>query len=117
MSTAADLEKIFSKLSQATVPQSDYPISAIIQLALREEGGGNWLVKIDDNKIDVEQGQAPEPDLALGMAAADFVDLVKGKIGPMELFISGQITVQGDISLALQFQEIFKNASNARKSD
>ena len=108
MSTANDLEKIFTKLSQTTVPQSEDPISAIIQLALTEEGGGNWLLKIDPKKIDVEQGEAPEPDLTLGMAAAHFVDLFKGDISPMELFMNGQITVQGDMTLAFRFQELFK---------
>ena len=107
MSTADDLEKVLSKIAQTTIPDSANLTPAVIQLALTEEGGGNWLLKINNNKIDVEQGQVPEPDLTLGMSAADFVRLLKRELSPMELFMNGQITMQGDMSLALQFQGLF----------
>ena len=112
MSTADDLEKILTRLSQATVPENENPISATIQLALSEEAGGNWLVEIDDNEIDVKEGKTSAPDLTLGLTAANFVALCRREVSPMELFITGKISVKGDMSLAFQFQNLFNDDNN-----
>lgn len=115
MSTADDLQKIFDKMPQAFVAEAAGGIAATIQLALSGEGGGNWLLNIDNGQLAIETGTIPEPDLTLGMAAADFVDLLKGEADPMALFMGGKINVQGDISLALQFQQLF-DSNRAKNS-
>jgi putative sterol carrier protein len=35
------------------------------------------------------------------------VALSRGEINPMNLFIAGKITLQGDMTLAMKFQEMF----------
>lgn len=115
MSTAADLQKIFDKLPEAFVHEAAADLTATIQLALSGEGGGDWLLNIDDGQLTVEAGAFPEPDLTLSMAATDFVELIKGEANPMMLFMNGKISVQGDFTLALQFQKLF-DSSRARNS-
>ncbi len=110
MSTADDLQKIFTKMPQAFVPEAADGLSATIQLALSGDAGGNWLLTIDNRQLNVDTGTSPDPDLTLGMDAADFVDLLKGDADPMTLFMGGKITVKGDYSLALQFQQLFSNS-------
>ncbi|GAB4443578.1 MAG: hypothetical protein Kow0031_25840 [Anaerolineae bacterium] len=109
MSTADDLQKIFTRLPQALVPEAAAGLNATIQLALSGDGGGDWLLNLADGKLTVDPGTSPEPDLTLGMDAADFVGLLKGEADPMALFMGGKIAVKGDYSLALQFQQLFNS--------
>jgi putative sterol carrier protein len=41
------------------------------------------------------------------MEASDYVALVNGEANPMNLFMAGKIKVEGDITLAMKFQEMF----------
>lgn len=107
MSTADDLNKIFEKMPEAFLPEKAAGMRAIIQLDLSGEGGGSWQLKIDDGKLATEQGAAASPDLTLGMEANDYISLSRGEVNPMTLFMGGKINLQGDMGLAMKFQEMF----------
>jgi len=107
MSVADDLNEIFSKMPDAFRPEKASDVTAIIQLNLSGEGGGNWQIKIANGQLSAGEGEAPSPDLTLSMAASDYVALSKGEANPMSLFMSGKIKLQGDMTLAMKFQEMF----------
>ena len=107
MSVSDDLKKIFANIPAAFQPEQALGVEATIQLDLSGDGGGSWLLKIADGQISTAEGQADSPDLTLGMAAGDYVALSRGEVNPMTLFMSGQIKLQGDMGLAMKFQEMF----------
>ena len=107
MSVADDLNKIFQKMPDGFKPEKAAGLNATIQLNLSGDGGGNWHIKIANGQLSTAQGQAVSPDLTLGMAASDYVALTKGEVNPMNLFMAGKIQLQGDMSLAMKFQEMF----------
>ena len=107
MSVADDLQKIFNKMPEVFVPEKAAGVKATIQLELSGEGGGNWLLKIANGQISANQGQADSPDLSLSMAASDYIALTQGEANPMGLFMAGKIKLQGDMTLAMKFQDMF----------
>ena len=107
MSVSDDLKEIFNKMPEAFSPEKADGINATIQLDLSGDGGGSWLIKIADGQIATEEGQANSPDLTLGMEASDYIALSRGEANPMNLFMAGKIKLQGDMGLAMKFQEMF----------
>ncbi len=107
MSVANDVREILNKMPEAFVADKAGAMKAAIQLDLTGEGGGQWTVKITDGAIAIEEGPAIAPNLSLGMAASDYVALSLGQVNPMSLFMAGKIRVQGDVMLAMKFQELF----------
>lgn len=107
MTTTEDLQEIFEKMPQAFVPEKAAGVNATIQLNLNGDDGGNWLLKIADGEIAAEEGEADSPDLTLDMDADDYVALTRGEANPMTLFMAGRIKLQGDVTLAMKFQEMF----------
>ena len=107
MSVADDLNEIFEQMPQAFIPEKAAGINATIQLNLSGEGGGSWYINIADGQLSTEQGQASSPELTLDMAADDYIALTQGQADPMNLFMAGKIALQGDMSLAMKFQEMF----------
>ena len=107
MSVADDLQEIFDKMPQAFQADKAAGVKATVQLNLSGDGGGNWKVAIANGQIAAEKGEATAPDLTLQMDAGDYVALTRGEANPMNLFMSGKIKLQGDMTLAMKFQEMF----------
>ncbi|RME71247.1 MAG: sterol carrier protein [Chloroflexi bacterium] len=107
MSVADDLKLIMDKIPEALVPEKAAGLTAIIQLNLDGDGGGRWYFRLDNGQITVHTGEADRPNLTLSMLARDYVALSLGQASPMGLFMGGKIKVQGDLSLAMKFPELF----------
>ncbi|MBN1992922.1 MAG: SCP2 sterol-binding domain-containing protein [Anaerolineae bacterium] len=108
MSVADDVQEIFAKMPAAFLPDKAAGLNKTILIDLNGEGGGQWALKIADGQISVSEGQIDSPNLALRMAASDYVALVNGQANPMNLFMAGKIKVEGDVMLAMKFQEMFE---------
>lgn len=104
---AEDIQEIFRKMPQAFQPEKAPKLSAVIQLNLTGDGGGQWAVKIAGGKISIDETEAASPDLTLTMSAGDYVALSHGEANPMNLFMAGKIKLQGDLGLAMKFSEMF----------
>lgn len=107
MSVADDLNEIFGKMPGAFRPEKATDVNAVIQLNLSGDGGGTWQIKIANGQLSAGEGEAASPDLTLSMAASDYVALSRGEANPMNLFMTGKIKLQGDMTLAMKFQEMF----------
>jgi putative sterol carrier protein len=107
MSVADDVKEIFAQMPDAFLPDKAVGLNKTIQINLSGEGGGQWLLKIADGRISVDKGMIDAPSLTLGMEASAYVALVNGEANPMNLFMAGKIKVEGDVTLAMKFQEMF----------
>ncbi len=107
MSVADDLKEVLEKMPDALVPEKAAGVDAVIQLNLSGEGSGDWYMTIANGQMVVDEGLAASPDVNLAMEASDFVDITKGDGNPMTLFMTGKIKVQGNISIAMKFQDLF----------
>jgi putative sterol carrier protein len=107
MSITDDLKEIFEKMPQAFLSEKAANVNATIQLELTGEGGGDWVIKIANGAITVNEGRSEPPNLTLTMAANDYVALSRGEANPMNLFMVGKVKLQGDMTLAMKFPEMF----------
>lgn len=107
MSVAQDIQEIIAKMPAAFVPEQAGDLNATIQLDLTGDGGGQWAIKIANGQIAIDERLADSPKLTLTMAASDYVALTLDEADPMSLFMAGKIKVQGDVTLALKFQQMF----------
>lgn len=82
-------------------------MNAKYQFDITGEGGGQWYAKVADGKADVGQGTIESPNITLTAAAADWLNLVNGKINGQTAFLTGKLKVKGDMTLALKLQSLF----------
>ena len=107
MSVADQVKEIFEKMPAAFRPEKAGNIRGVIQLELTGEGGGNWIIRINNGQIAIEEGQVSPADLTLGMAASDYVAITRGELNPANAFIAKKISVQGNMTMAMKFPEMF----------
>jgi putative sterol carrier protein len=103
MTTASDKlkqmgDKIAENKGQAAA------IGAVFKFSLEGAGGGDFIVNLKD-KPGVSEGDGPA-ECTIRMTAQDFVDLTEGKANGQQLFFTGKLKVEGDMSLALRLQSL-----------
>jgi len=86
-------------------PDKAAGIDVIVQVEVTGSNGGNWVVTIKNQEIDIKEGLNPSPNLSLKMKEKDYMELVNGKISAEKAFFSGKVHFKGDISLALKLKE------------
>ncbi len=101
-------QDLFEKMPAAFNPAAAEGVNAIVQITLSGEDGGTWVVNIADGKAAVTQVPVENPTMALTMDAQDYMDMVSGKLNPMNAFMQGKVKLQGDMGLAMKFQNMFK---------
>ena len=75
-------------------------IGASYKFVLTGDGGGTWLATFKDTpRIEETDGAA---DCTLTLAASDYVDLLEGRVQPTELFFTGKLQIDGDMTLAMK---------------
>lgn len=102
------LSDIMANLPQAFVSSKAAGLNAVIQFRFTGEGGGDWAVSIKDQKVDVHEGAVEKPNLTLTMAAKDGLSLLTGKLDGTSAYMYGKLKIQGDMGLAMRFEQLFR---------
>lgn len=75
-------------------------IGATYRFELSGDGGGTWLATLKNPpKIEEADGAA---DCILKLAAADYVELMEGRVEAPQLFFAGKLQIEGDLGLAMK---------------
>ena len=65
-------------------------------------------MRFADGRCRTSHRVSAEPDLTLGMEAADFFALALGRADPLSLVFSGRLAVLGDLELAFRLARCFR---------
>lgn len=86
-------------------PDKALGIAVTVQVNITGPNGGDWVVTIKNQKLEVKEGTHPSPTLELNMAETDYMDLINGKMSGEKAFITGKLRFKGNIGLALRLKE------------
>jgi putative sterol carrier protein len=99
---------VFAKMPQAFRADRAAGVSVVFQYTITGEGSGEWYTEIKDSACQVEAGKHQKPACTLAMAAADFLDLMNGKLPAMKAYTSGKLKIEGDIMKSQLIEKLFK---------
>jgi len=102
------IAKLMDLTPKAFLPEKASGVDAVIQYHLLGEQGGEWVIRIGNGGCTVEPGTTEKPSLALTAQAADYLQIVSGKLNAMSAFAEGKIKLKGDLALALKMMKFFK---------
>jgi len=86
-------------------PEKAAGIDVVAQLNLTGAKGGDWVVIIKDQKLQVREGTTPSPTLTLEMSENDFMNIINDKLSTEKAFFTGRLHFKGNLSLALKLRD------------
>jgi 3-hydroxy-3-methylglutaryl CoA synthase/NAD(P)-dependent dehydrogenase (short-subunit alcohol dehydrogenase family)/putative sterol carrier protein len=102
------VKEVFDKMPDAFNPDAAKGVDATFQYNISGSAGGKWVVTIKDGTCKIESGKVAKATCTLNIGDADFVDMISGKLDPMQAFTSGKLTIDGDIMKSQLIGKLFK---------
>jgi len=99
---------VFEKMPQAFRADKAAGVNVVFQYTIAGVGGGDWFAEIKDGVCKVAAGKHDSPTCTLGIEAADFLDLMSGKLPAMQAYTSGKLKIGGDIMKSQLIEKLFK---------
>jgi putative sterol carrier protein len=100
--------EVFDSMPGAFVADAAAGVDVVFQYNIGGEGGGDWHCVIADGSCRVEAGVHEKPICTLMIAAADFLDMMNGKLAAMQAYTSGKLKISGDIMKSQLIEKLFK---------
>ncbi len=98
-------EEFFSKiLPKRFDPDRAVGIDCVVQMNLSGENGGDWMITIKDQKIEVKEGVHSSPSVTVKMKDVDYVNMVNGKLSGERAFMTGNLKFKGSMATALKLK-------------
>lgn len=100
-------KEIFEMMPNQFKKEAAAGVDVIFQYAISGGNGGDWNVTIKDQTCNVQEGTVDKATCTLKMGDADFVDMVTGKLNPMQAFTSGKLQISGDVMKSQLIEKLF----------
>ncbi len=82
-------------------------VDGIVQLDLSGEDGGQYVLTIRNQELDVQEGTHEDPTVAIKTTAERWLQINRGEANPMMLMMTGRLSIDGSLSMATKFQSLF----------
>ncbi len=93
---------------KAFMPEKAAGLEAIVQYHLTGDEGGDFIIRIGDDKCSVSEGVAEDPVMTMTADGIYFRDVLLGKEDGMKGFMDGKLQLAGDPNLAMKLTSFFK---------
>jgi putative sterol carrier protein len=98
-------KEFFENVPERFKPEKAAGIDVTAQLILTGPSGGEWIIIVKDQKLQITEGTHPAPALTLKASDKDFMDMVNRKLSAEKAFFTGKIQFKGNLAMALKLRE------------
>ena len=82
-------------------------VDGVVQLDLKGEGGGRYYLVIEDQSLDIYEGQYDDPTVTIRTTAERWLKINRGEASAMTMMMMGKLEIDGSLSMATKFQSMF----------
>ncbi len=113
MTNKPSMQTVFQMIHAALQanPSATEGAEGVYQFNLTGDDGGTFQIIIDDQGARTVEGAEKEADCTLVLDTEDFRQLIAGTINATEAFMSGRLSIQGDLGVALKLQGLLSSFS------
>lgn len=104
-------EKMIEELKKRFNPQAAKDVSATFMFSVKGDSGATqWLTKINNGTcefVPVNGAPTAKPDCTISVNADDLDMIMSGRMSAMTAALSGVLSIDGELGLAMQLVPIF----------
>src|SRR5262249_25509146 len=82
-------------------------LNAIVHFAITGKGGGDWTIRVEQQKMSIERGIPRPPTSIATLDVTTFRELLSGRLAYGTAFISGRVRIEGDTSAGFVVPGLF----------
>jgi aminoglycoside phosphotransferase (APT) family kinase protein/putative sterol carrier protein len=86
-------------------------VTVSVQFHLTGPGGGDWYLLCEKGKGTRHDGTVGNPNTTLTISAEDWAAIQRGEIDRLHAWTSGKLTIDGDMTLLLQLEDMISKFS------
>jgi len=103
-----DIQAIMEKVIRSFQPEKATGVNATVQFHLTGQQSADWAAAIRDQKLSITPGIIQSPNLVFSASSEDVLDVLSGRINPIQAYMQGKIQFQGDMGLAMRLAGMFR---------
>ncbi|XP_062985248.1 hydroxysteroid dehydrogenase-like protein 2 [Elgaria multicarinata webbii] len=104
---AGPVAETFKVIKGAITEDVIKSIQGVYRFELSGEEGGTWYIDLKSQGGSAGSGEPPgKVDVVMTMSSSDFVKMFSGKLKPTMAFMSGKLTIKGDMALAIKLEKL-----------
>lgn len=101
------VEETFKIIKAAISEDVVRSIQGVYRFELSGEEGGTWYIDLKNKGGSAGSGEPPgKVDVIMNMSSSDFVKMFSGKLKPTMAFMSGKLSIRGDMALAIKLEKL-----------
>lgn len=85
-------------------PSKAAGLDVAVQLNITGDNGGDWVIIIKDQKLEVKEGTHENPTITVKMKDTDYVDMINGKITGDKAYMTGKLRFKGNIAVGMKLK-------------
>lgn len=105
------VQEYFDRLEERFVPDAAKKIDAVFQWTIRGDEALMYHVFLNHGSMTLVEGGHENADAGISIDSGDFLRIINGETEGKRLFLTGKASVNGNLKLAMKFQNIFPPAA------
>jgi putative sterol carrier protein len=103
---ADSVQNVLMELSRHFDPADWKDTDAELAFDITGEGGGQWVARIENGTLALDEGAVADPDMTLTASTENFLAMVNGDLNPVTAFMQGKVKIRGEASLAMKLNKL-----------
>lgn len=104
----ADVANLMGKMKSLINADLVGQIGGVYHFILSGDGAGEWVVDLKNGDGKLSQSSTDSADVTMKLDGGDFVKMLKGELNATQAFMSGKLTIEGNMGLAMKLEKIMK---------
>lgn len=103
----SSIDEVIASYPNRFNPEKAEGVDDVVQMHLRGEGGGDYILHVHDGQVDISEGTAESPTLTLDAPADVWLSVENGQTNPMMAMMTGKLKLRGSVPFATKFMGMF----------
>jgi NAD(P)-dependent dehydrogenase (short-subunit alcohol dehydrogenase family)/uncharacterized OB-fold protein/putative sterol carrier protein len=99
---------VFEEMAERFLPEAAEGVEVVFQWCIQGPGGGDWSVEVKGGACRIEAGKHANPTTTLKLSEEHFLQMIGGKLPPMQAYTSGKLKIEGDLIKSQLVQKLFR---------
>lgn len=107
MARYSSIDEVIASYPQRFTPEKAEGVDDVVQMNLSGDGGGQYILHVHDQQVDISEGVAENPTLTLDAPADVWLSVENGQTNPMMAMMTGKVKLRGSVPFATKFMGMF----------